>query len=153
MINLVYFGTSGHSVILLDHIKNSKGASISLVITKPDKPVGRDQKLSPSPVKTWCEKNGIPFITPSSLKKELEDVTKAIISACDPSDSQTVGLVADYGLIIPDELLNLFKNGVVNIHFSLLPKYRGASPVTYTILNGETQTGITFLQTTSEMDK
>ncbi len=174
MLNIVYFGTSNHSVILLDELIKSKDIDIKLVITKPDKPVGRHQISTPSAVKKWCIENNIPYITPESLKKELKVVSDEIKSVQgdeliqrgqqepkkqqaqtkpNTNNSLTVGLVADYGLIIPMEIINIFPQGIINIHFSLLPKYRGAAPVTYTILNGDKETGITFLLTVKEMDK
>lgn len=151
MINLIYFGTSDHSVILLNAIKNNPEAKLKLVVTKPDKKVGTDREITPTPVKKWCIENDIPFITPASLKKEAENVLTELKKH--ENEENLVGLVADYGLMIPTSIIDFFKNGLINIHFSLLPKYRGASPVTYTILNGDKVTGISFLFVTPEMDK
>ncbi len=149
-MNLVYFGTSSHSVILLEALRKSTDVRLKLVITKPDKPVGRHQKLTPSAVKKWCIENKVPYTTPTSLKGPGLLIGPGPLGRPGPD---TIGLVADYGLIIPHEMINLIPKGIVNIHFSLLPKYRGAAPVTYTILNGDKETGITFLLTTAEMDK
>lgn len=153
MINLVYFGTSNHSITLLNSLKSSPEISLKLVITKPDKPVGRKQEVLPCPVKTWCLQNSVAFVTPANLKTEAESVLKALTEAKSKSaDGEFLAVVADYGLMIPKPILDFFEKGVVNVHFSLLPKYRGASPVTYSILNGDTQTGISFLLTEEGMD-
>lgn len=148
MIDLIYFGTSDYSIILLEALKKSPDVNLKLVITKPDKPTGRHQEMHASPVKKWCIENAIQFITPASLKKELPKVKTKI-----QEQNVKIGAVADYGLIIPKELIDTFEKVLINIHFSLLPKYRGACPVTYTILNGDKETGISFLFTVSEMDK
>lgn len=147
-IEIVYFGTSEHSIILLEAIKNSHVLKLKLVVTKPDKPVGRKKTLTPSPVKKWCLENSIPFITPASLKKEAKEVLEAL-----KNHKTRLAVVADYGLLIPKEIIDFYELGIVNIHFSLLPKYRGATPVAYALLQGEKVTGVTFLLTTVEMDK
>ncbi len=147
-VEFVYFGTSNHSVILLEEIKRSQNLKLRLVVTKPDKPVGRKKEILPSPVKKWCIENNIPFITPASLKKEAKEVLEAL-----KNHKTQVAIVADYGLMIPKEIIEFYELGIINIHFSLLPKYRGATPVAYALLKGEKVTGVTYLLTTVEMDK
>ncbi|MEK7595315.1 MAG: methionyl-tRNA formyltransferase [Patescibacteria group bacterium] len=148
VINLVYFGTSDHSVILLNQLKKSSLLNLKLVITKTDLTVGRNKETVPTPVKKWCLENGIFYKTTESLKRDKEIILDIL-----GKESIKLGLVADFGLMIPKGIIDSIDKGIVNIHFSLLPKLRGAAPVTYTLLQRQTKAGITFLLTTSEMDK
>lgn len=106
------------------------------VITTPDKPVGRKQILTPSPVKIWAKKNKLPVLQLEKIKELKPDLI----------------IVTAYGQIIPKEILNIPKFGALNIHPSLLPKYRGASPIQTVILNGNKQTGITIMLMDEKMD-
>jgi len=112
-----------------------------LVITQPDKPVGRKKVLTPSPVKTLAQSFEIPTETPNSLKNYQI-----------PPGSPALAVVAQYGKIIPESILNSFSMGVINVHTSLLPKYRGASPIQSAIVNGGTQTGVTIMLMDVGMD-
>ncbi|MBI4091519.1 methionyl-tRNA formyltransferase [candidate division WWE3 bacterium] len=150
-VNIVYFGTSNYSTILLNSLKTSPMVNIKLAITKEDKPVGRKKEITPSAVKSWCLNNAVPFLTARSLKKDVASVL-AKLKTMDYS-KRFLGLVADFGMIIPNELIEYFDKGIVNVHFSKLPKYRGAAPVAYTLLNGDETAGITFLLTSGAMDK
>ncbi len=135
--NFGFFGTPDVASETLDILKEA-GFIPSLVITSPDKKQGRKMLLTPPSVKVWAEKNKIPFIQPEKIK-EIEG-------------NFDVFIVVAYGQILPKEVLNLPKLGSINIHYSLLPKYRGASPVESAILNGETETGITIQQMEYKMD-
>lgn len=126
-MNLIYFGTSKYSKILLDYLKKHADTKIVQIVTKPN-----------SDVEKWADENKIETV-------QLENLTEI------PENS--LGLVADFGLMIPQPIIELFKGNLINIHFSLLPKHRGAAPVAYAILNNEKQTGITFQQMVFEMDK
>ena len=139
-LNFVFFGTPEVSSQTLDILKE-KGYLPSLVVTAPDKPSGRNMLIQETPVKIWATENNIPYIQPEKLTtKELE------INA-------DLFIVVGYGKIIPEEILNLPTYGSINIHYSLLPKYRGASPVEAAILNGDTETGVAIQKMKFELDK
>lgn len=142
-IKFAYFGTSYFSVIVLEELK-SKGFVPSLIITAEDKPKGRKLILSPSEVKVWAKKEGVDFIQPKSLKNE--DVQIEL-----EKYKLQVFVVASYGKIIPQNILDIPTHKTLNIHPSLLPKLRGASPIQSAIL-GETETGVTIMRLDAEMD-
>lgn len=113
------------------------------IITQPDKPTGRTQVLSPTPVKAWAQKMNIKVLTPTKISEAAEEIINA---------NADLMLVAAYGQIIPKTILDMPKFGSVNIHGSILPKYRGASPVQTAILNGDDTTGITLIKMDEKMD-
>jgi methionyl-tRNA formyltransferase len=133
---IIFFGSSAYSIpslqTLLDH-----QVTVSGVITTEDKPAGRHLKLTPNPLKQ--------FATEKDLK---------IIDNCQLTtvNSDSVGLVAAYGKIIPQSVLNTFNNQIFNIHPSLLPKYRGPSPLQFQIIDGQKETGVTVIQLDAKMD-
>lgn len=143
MYNFAFFGTSRFAVIVLEDLKTKFGIIPSLLITQPDKPVGRKQIITPPETKVWAEANGVDVLQPNTLKDE--DV-KNILKNFD------FFVVASYGKIIPEEILNIPSKGAINIHPSLLPKYRGASPIQNQILNGEKEVGTTIMLMDSEVD-
>src|SRR4051812_46156130 len=102
-----------------------KDHELVFVITQPDKPTGRKQELSPTPIKTWAVKKNIQVLTPGKINEAAEEIQNANVD---------VLLVAAYGQIIPKEILEIPHKGSVNIHGSILPKYRGASPIQAAIL-------------------
>lgn len=118
---------------------------IIAVVTAPDKPVGRKQVLTPSPIKKWAMENNLPILQPDKIRKP-EWVGK--IKELNPD---LIILIA-FGQIIPQEILDIPKYKALNIHPSLLPKYRGASPVQSVILNGENETGVCLMTMDAEMD-
>jgi methionyl-tRNA formyltransferase len=142
-IKFIFFGTSGFSVIILEKLKEA-GFVLALIITGEDKPKGRHLILTPPPVKIWAEKNNIPFLQPHSLKDESLRSTLHDLRS-------TLFLVASYGKIIPQSILDIPKHGALNVHPSLLPKLRGASPIQGAILT-ENQTGVTIMRMDAEMD-
>lgn len=115
------------------------------VITQPDKPVGRRQILSPSPAKYVALKYNITVYEPKSLKNEEAE---KLIRSLEPD----LIVVADYGKIIPKNILDIPKFGALNVHPSLLPKHRGATPIQYTILNGDGETGVTIILMDEKVD-
>jgi methionyl-tRNA formyltransferase len=125
------------------------GLTPNLVITSPDKPVGRKQILTSSPVKQFATENGLKIETPKN-KAEL-------ISAMEQWNNGTMemefGILAAYGLILPSEAVKILQKGILNIHPSLLPKYRGSSPIQSAILNGETETGVTIIKLNEKIDQ
>ncbi len=140
-----FFGSSQFSVYVLDELKIHKILP-SLVITTVDKPKGRKLIMTETPVKIWAKENNIECIDPNSLKENDELVSYL------KSFNFDVFLVASYGKIIPKEIFEIPKRKTLNIHPSLLPKYRGASPVQSQILNGEKDIGVTIMQIDETMD-
>ena len=164
-LNFIFWGTPDVARDTLEILKEN-GYIPLLIVTSPDKPQGRKMLLTPPPVKVWAMENNIPYIQPEKLdQKQIWNVLGTLgrsdgdgqrkFSAENFRGEQNIPdlfLVVAYGKIIPEDILNLPKLGSVNIHYSLLPKYRGASPVESAILNGDTETGITIQKMQYEMD-
>jgi methionyl-tRNA formyltransferase len=145
-MKIAFFGTSDRSIPILESLKSH--FDIVLCITKKDVVVGRNQDKKETGVKKWAKENKINFIEVDSLKgKDLENVIDEIKKA-----APDYGVVADFSFIIPKEIIDLFDIRLINIHFSLLPKYRGSSPVQFAILNGDETTGVTFHVVDEKMD-
>lgn len=142
-INFVYFGTPEFSTIVLDELK-SAGYIPSLIITAPDRPVGRKYIMTAPPVKLWADVNNIECWQPERPRDIVEQLKKR---------NDDVYIVASYGYIVSQKLLDIPKHGVLNVHTSLLPKYRGASPIESAILHGDSETGSTIMQMTLGMDE
>ncbi len=135
-MKIVFMGTPDYAVATLEALINSKN-EVCAVFAQPDKPVGRKQILTPVPVKVCAQNHNIPVFQPNTLRdgKALE-----ILKEINPD----VIVVVAYGKILPKEILEVSKYGCINGHASLLPKYRGASPIQWCIVCGETETGITI---------
>lgn len=145
-LKIVFFGTSDRSIAILKSLK--KNFNLGLCVTKTDTKVGRNHEIRETAVKKWAIKNNIKFVEVGSLKdRDLERVIKQIEKL-----RPNFGVVTDFSYIIPLEIIKIFENKLINIHFSLLPKYRGASPVQFSILNGDEMTGITFYIVDERMD-
>ena len=143
-MRIVYLGTPDFSVQPLKRLIEENKHQIVGVITNKDKPVGRKQVLTPPPVKQYAEQLGLPVFQYDKIKLEgKEDLLKL---------NPDVMITCAFGQILSQEILDIPRLGVINIHASLLPKYRGASPIHYAILNGETQTGITIMKTDVGID-
>ncbi len=142
-IKIIFFGTPEFAIPALEKIIGDKGFEILAVVTAPDKPLGRKQTLTPPPIKILAQKNKIPVFQP----KRIENF-KFQISNCEPD----LIIVCAYGQIIHQEILNITKYGCLNIHPSLLPKYRGPSPIQGAILNGEEETGVSIILLDEKMD-
>jgi methionyl-tRNA formyltransferase len=140
-MRIAFFGSPDFSVSILENIH--KTFPISLVVTQPDKKVGRKQILTATPVKQFAHKQSIPVVSDASMIRIIEAVRKEKID---------LAIVVAYGLILPKELLEIPKFGFINVHYSLLPKYRGASPVQWAILSGDKKTGTTIMQMDEELD-
>lgn len=145
-MKIVFFGSPAPALPSLQRIREA-GHSIELVITQPDKPTGRGKKLMPCPVKKMALDLNIPVHQPSRIKKDSTALEK--LKAIQPE----LNVVVAYGQIIPSTIIYLPKFNSLNVHFSLLPKYRGASPVQWTLLNGEDKTGITLFELNEKMDE
>ena len=143
-MKLVFMGTPDFAVPCLEELIKA-GHEIVGVFTQPDKPVGRKRVMTPPPVKVCAEKNGITVYQPDSVRTE-ESLT--LMKELNPD----CVVVVAYGKIIPSEMLKLPKLGFVNVHGSLLPKYRGAAPIQWSIIDGEKKTGVTTMQMDDGID-
>jgi methionyl-tRNA formyltransferase len=143
-MRLIFAGTPEFAAAALDALLRA-GHDIALVLTQPDRPAGRGMKLQPSPVKQLALEKNLPVFQPSSLKN-IE--AQKIIADVD-ADSM---IVAAYGLILPQAVLDLPKYGCLNIHASLLPRWRGAAPIHRAIETGDEETGITIMQMDAGLD-
>ncbi|MFH0819182.1 MAG: methionyl-tRNA formyltransferase [Patescibacteria group bacterium] len=142
MINkkIIFFGTSEFAVPFLEALINNN-ADICLVVTQPDKPQGRKQELVASPIKNIAINNNLSLIQPSKLK------------ISDFRDYQAdLGILVSYGQILKSDILNLFPFGILNIHPSLLPKYRGPSPIQSALANDDFETGVSLMLLDKKMD-
>jgi methionyl-tRNA formyltransferase len=140
-MKLVFFGTARFAVPALEAVKDS----VSLVVSQPDRPSGRGMKLQPSPVKLRALELGLPVETPE--KSRAPEFSERV-----RSEGADALLVAAYGQILSQSLLDSATHGGINLHGSLLPKYRGAAPIQRAVLNGETETGVTVMQMDKGMD-
>jgi len=145
MINntkIAFFGNSKFSVFCLEEMKNLDQTP-DIIITTPDRPMGRKMQLTKSETKVWAEENNVPFIEQEKLKDEefLEKLK-----------NYDLFIVASYGKIVPKVILDMPKYGVLNIHPSLLPKYRGPSPLQEQILNDEKNVGVTVMEMDEQVD-
>ena len=137
-MNVIFMGTPEFAVPTLKAL-NEKGHEIKLVVTQPDKPSGRGKRLKKSEVKEAAEQLGLPVFQPDKIKKpENIEVLK--------SYNPDVIVVVAYGQLLYKEILELPKYGCINVHASLLPKLRGAAPLNWAIINGETHTGVTTMK-------
>lgn len=142
-MKFVFFGTDDFSIIVLDELKRA-GLMPSLIVTTSDKPRGRGLKVFSSPAKLWAGENNIPV---AELTPDVGDFKHRV-------SASTVELfvVASYGKIIPKTILDISEYGALNVHPSLLPKYRGPSPIESQILNDEKEIGVTIMQMDEQMD-
>jgi methionyl-tRNA formyltransferase len=151
-MRVVFAGTPEFARVALERL-HAAGFTLPLVLTQPDRPAGRGMKLQPSPVKQFALANGIPVAQPRSLRldgKYPDDAASArgALHAARPD----VMVVAAYGLILPQWVLDLPRLGCLNIHASLLPRWRGAAPIHRAIEAGDAQTGVTIMQMDAGLD-
>jgi len=142
-IRIAFFGTSDFSVLCLEELQKF-GLMPVVIVSSVDKPTGRGLNIVPNPVKNWALKNKIKVLTPINLNSDF--ITELTKDNCD------LFLVASYGKIIPKSVLDLPPHGTLNIHPSLLPKYRGASPLQSQILNDEKNIGFSIMLLDEQMD-
>ena len=147
-MKIVFMGTPDFAVPCLRTLAESSH-EVAAVFTQPDKPKGRRYKLIPTPVKAAAEEYGIPVYQPLSLRKG-EDAEESMRILRETAPDLIV--VTAYGQILPKEILELPKYGCINIHASLLPRYRGAAPINWVLLNGEKETGVTSMQMGEGLD-
>ena len=143
-MKIVFMGTPQAAVPSLERLL-ADGHEVAAVYTQPDRPSGRGNKVVFSPVKQFAIVHGIPVLQPTKIRTpEALEEFKAF--------GADVTVVVAYGRILPEGFLRAFPNGAVNVHFSLLPKYRGAAPVNWAIVNGETVTGVTTMKMDAGLD-
>lgn len=142
-IQFVYFGTPEFSTIVLDELE-IRGFVPSLIITAPDRPVGRKHVLTSPPVKIWADAHNIECWQPEHPRDILEKLQNR---------PEELYIVASYGYILSQKILDIPKRGIINVHTSLLPKYRGASPIEAALLNNDKETGSTIMKMVFKMDQ
>jgi methionyl-tRNA formyltransferase len=142
-MKIIFFGTPEFAVKTLESLHASTNIKVELVVTQPDKAVGRKKIITPPPVKAKADELGIKTIQPKN-KKELEDNLKEI--------SADFFVVVAFGMILTPKTLKIPKYGSINLHASLLPNYRGASPIQEALLHGDKETGITIMKMDKELD-
>ena len=144
-MKVVFMGTPDFAKESLEAIYNA-GYEVAGVVTNPDRPKGRGMKLIPSPVKEFALDKGLNVYQPEKVKNNLEFID--IIKDLEPD----IICVVAYGKIWPKEILEIPKYGCINVHASLLPKYRGAAPIQWAVLNGDKETGVTTMYMDEGMD-
>lgn len=143
-MKIIFFGTPDFAVPYLKLLLEDKAYQIITIVTQPDKPVGRKQILTSPPVKVFALKNNLKVLQPKKIDTEFIQTIKDL--------KPDFNIVIAYGEIMPEELLNSAKTDSINVHGSLLPNYRGASPIQSAILNGDKETGITIMSMNKKMD-
>ncbi len=144
-MKLVFMGTAELSCASLQKLAATKDWSVVAVVTQPDKPKGRELKLAPSPVKVLAEKLRLPVLQPL---KARDEAFFGLIRGLQPD----LMVVVAYGQILPQRLLDVPPHGCLNVHTSLLPKYRGAAPIQWAIADGEPETGVTIMKMDAGLD-
>ncbi|MFA5829093.1 MAG: methionyl-tRNA formyltransferase [Candidatus Gracilibacteria bacterium] len=145
-LKIIFMGTPEIAVPCLESLYNCDGFEISAVVTQEDKKVGRKQEIEAPPVKIWALKHNLPVLQPPIIKNNKEFLK--VLKALNPDFI----VVIAFGKILPEEVLNLPKYDSINIHVSLLPKYRGASPIEEALLNGDKETGISIMKMEEKLD-
>jgi len=143
-LRIVFFGTPGFAVPTLRALIESDHRVVA-VVSQPDRPRGRGHQVVPTETKTLALQHDIPVLQPTRLRDQvfLEDIS---------SLRTHLGVVAAYGRILPDMLLKIPERGMINVHASLLPKYRGAAPIHRAVMNGERETGVTIMRVVQQLD-
>jgi methionyl-tRNA formyltransferase len=143
VMRLIFLGTPAFAVPTLEAV--ARKHEVIAVITQPDRPKGRGQELAASAVKQAAVRSGLPVYQPERIKRPEAQAQLAAIAP-------EIMVVVGYGQIIPQSMIDIAPRGIVNVHASLLPKYRGAAPVQWAIVNGETRTGVTTMQINAGLD-
>ncbi|MDA7494799.1 methionyl-tRNA formyltransferase, partial [Candidatus Gracilibacteria bacterium] len=146
-MKIAFFGTGEFSKNILEGILKNSQVEVSLVVSQPDKPIGRKKIITPTAVKVLAEENKIPVLQPEKLKNNQE-----FFDTLTGHNFDFIVVVA-YGKIVPIEVLEAPKHGCINIHGSILPAYRGASPIQEAVKNGDKKTGLTIMYMSEGMDE
>ncbi len=139
MVNIIFFGSSQYSIIILKKLLQIKDFNVQAVFTKPDKAVGRTQQITPNPISAFANQNNLKLFQP----EELDDNLRSTINDLNPDLALCVAFGPPY---FTQDLIDIPKFKIINIHPSPLPKYRGATPGPWQIINGETKSALTFFQ-------
>ena len=142
----IFLGTPDFAIPCLDALLKTSWINLLAVCTQTDKEAGRGQTVKPPPVKEFAQKNNLTLIQTKRISKESDAIQK--IKDLNPD----ILITCAFGQILSQEILDLAPHGVINVHASLLPKYRGAAPINWAILNGEAETGITIMKTKLSLD-
>jgi methionyl-tRNA formyltransferase len=141
---IVFFGTPQFAVPSLEALIRSKHR-VAAVVSQPDRPKGRGQQLRATPTKTISEAHGIPVLQPAKIRDEaFLDRIRAL--------SPDLGVVVAFGRILPDALISIPRLGMINVHASMLPRYRGAAPIQRAVMAGDAETGVTIMRIETELD-
>ena len=146
MIKIVFFGTPDIGLKSLEYLHKSENIEVLAVVTQPDKPAGRGHKLQASPIKKFALENGLPVFQPKSIRKEYD--IQEELKKLEPDFFVTFA----FGQILSQEVLDIPKYETINLHASLLPRYRGANPIQRAIINGDKETGICTMITELGLD-
>ena len=141
-MKVIFMGTPDFAVGTLEALHEA-GHEITLVVSQPDKPKGRGHAMVPTPVKVVAEELGIPVFQPVKIREAKDVLEKTEADVC---------VVAAFGQIIPASILHMKKYGCINVHASLLPKYRGAAPIQWAVIDGEKESGVTIMQMDEGLD-
>lgn len=144
-LRIAFFGTPQIAVHILDALESAHILP-SVIITNPDAPQGRKMVLTPPPVKVWAQERRIPILQPQSLR--TDETVREYLKA----HNITLSIVAAYGKIIPQAILDIPQHGTLNVHPSLLPQFRGASPIRSAILSDARETGVTIILLDADLD-
>lgn len=147
-IPAIFFGTPSFAEIILRRLLQDASVEIRAVVTQTDKPTGRGNSVSPSPVKRCALEHGVPLMQPKRIRGEVQSFFD-LADSCGPFE---VGLVAAFGQILPEEILALPAAGFVNVHASLLPRWRGAAPIHRALIAGDTSTGVCLMKMEAGLD-
>lgn len=144
-LRILFMGTAELACASLQALLGTPDFEVLAAVTQPDRPAGRDLKLQPSPVKKVAQAAGLPVLQPERARNPefLEELRRL---------APDLIVVAAYGQILPSSILELPRFGCINVHTSLLPKYRGAAPIQWAILNGDTETGVTIMKVAPSLD-
>ena len=145
---VIFFGTPEIAAICLRALLEGGEYEVAAIITNPDRPAGRGKKVTPSPVKTVAESHRIPCITVDKIKAD----TSSFIDQVSKLGSFDIGVVVAFGQIIPQEVLNIPEKGCINVHGSLLPRWRGAAPMQRAIMEGDAVTGVQLMEMEAGLD-
>jgi len=144
-LRIVYFGTPEFAVPTLAALLKAPASTVVAVVSQPDRPKGRGQRVAATPTKEMAVLCGVRVLQPTKLR---DDEFLSMIAALRPD----LGVVAAYGRILPDALLTIPRLGMINVHGSLLPKYRGAAPVHRAVIAGDAETGVTIMRVAAKLD-
>ena len=147
-INTIFFGSPEIAAQLLEDITNIPILNISLVVTQPDKPMGKKLEITPTLVKKLAIKKNIPVFDKNIRDKAVLQELITLLKKLSP----TLGILYAYGALIPQEVIDIFPQGIWNVHPSLLPLYRGPSPTAYPLLLGDKKTGVTIMKLVKKLD-